>query len=328
MKGLNLERWFAFALSIFVSSAVNAFEWRLNDLWVCGDAPFTTCDDFPVLDPFIDDFDDGDRTAAPTATLVDFAGSNVYENGGYLVFDAGNGGIEVDLGGTTIPYIRDEVFIDIQIPDNTGDGFTAAAAQFDSDLSQLAVGGINDTSSGFGITFAGIYDPNVVVSPPPNAILGASGAQLGVFNSPISGCATVYFSDIQPGGLLTGFDVIDPACTGVPITGDIVLRLTLLQDTITNPALSGNNLLIPEYSIDGGLTYVNYFTWDSAAPAPNGLGSSFLIPISYDSTVITVFGQTAENQLSEFKVPLPFWALAIIATLLTVIAGVVRLRRI
>lgn len=327
MRVLNLESWLVLALSTFISSAATAFDWRLNDVWVCGDAPFTTCGDFPILDPFIDDFDDGDRNATPTSSLVDFAGSNVTESGGFLIFNAEDGGIQVDLGGGAIPYVRDEVFVDIQIPDNTGDGFTLVAAQFDSDLSQLGVGGIDDTSSGFGITFAGVYDPTVVVSPPPGAILGAQGAQLGVFNSSVSGCATVYFTDIQPTGFLTGFDVIDPACTGVPITGDIVLRLTLLQDTITNPALSSNNLLVPEYSIDGGITYVSYFTWDSAAPAPDGFGSSFLIPVSYDSTVVSVFGQTAETQLNPYSVPMPVWALAFSAVLLTVAARAARSRR-
>ena len=49
-------------LFFFVSISINAsaFEWRLNDMWICGDTPFTTCDDFPALDPLFDDFEDGD----------------------------------------------------------------------------------------------------------------------------------------------------------------------------------------------------------------------------------------------------------------------------
>ncbi|MDG1937991.1 MAG: hypothetical protein P8I62_03960, partial [Pseudomonadales bacterium] len=144
--------------TLFLASSASAFEWRLNDVWVCGDAPFTTCDDFPVLDSFIDDFEDGDRTVEPSSALIDYSGSNVSESGGYLSFNSDNGGIEIDLGDGSTPYTRDEVYLNISVPDNTGDGLTSVSAQFDSDLSQLAVGGVSDTSSGFGITFAGILN--------------------------------------------------------------------------------------------------------------------------------------------------------------------------
>jgi hypothetical protein len=313
----NLKSCFVIVFATFIASSTYAFEWRLNDIWLCGDTPFSTCDDFPALDSFIDDFDDGDRNEEPTLTLVDYEGSNVVESNGYLVFDASDGGIEIDLNDDSIPYVRDEVFVNILVPDNVGDGYTSLTAQFDSDISKLAIGGINDTSSGFGITFAGIYDTT------------SQGAQLGVFNSSISGCATLYFNDIKPGGFLTGFDVIDPACTGEPISGDIVLRLTLLQDTLPNPVLSGNNLLVPSYSLDGGATYVEYANWDSAAsPDDGGFGSSYLIPISYDSAVATVFGQTSTSQLvtSEEFIPFPLWALGVFSGVLILIARFARNR--
>ena len=310
-------------LTLFLASSALAFEWRLSDVWVCGDAPFTTCDDFPELDSFIDDFEDGDRTVEPSSDLVDYSGSNVSESGGYLSFNSDNGGIEIDLGDGSIPYIRDEVYLDILVPDNTGDGFTSVSAQFDSDLSQLAVGGVSDTSSGFGITFAGILN-----STDQNG-LGAQGAQLGVFNS-IYGCPTIFFNDLNPywinlGYSNYGYDVIGggPDCTSKEITGDIILRLTLLQDTIPNPVLSGNNLLVPSYSLDGGVTFIEYANWDSAASAENGgYGTSYLIPISYDSAVATVFGQTAANQLdtNEEFIPFPLWSLWLMAGLLTLIA--------
>ena len=313
---------------VLISITASAFEWRLNDMWICGDSPFTTCDDFPALDPFFDDFEDGERLVAPTSSLIDFAGSNVTESGGYLVFDSSDGGIEIDLGDGSTPYIRDEVFVSTLVPDNTGDGFTVFAAQFDSDISQLSVGGIdpttllaNDTSSGFGITFAGYLDGS--------GATGRQGAQLGVFTS-IYGCQAVFFNDLNPhwiaAGLgLYGYDVIGggPDCiTDNPITGDIILRLELLQDTQANPLLSANNYLRPSYSVDGGETYITYDQWDSATV----FGTSYLIPISYkssppgeepvvyDGAVATVFGQTATTQLQEEEfVPMPVWALISLA---------------
>ena len=326
----NFTGLFLGSFLFLMSSNLMAFEWKLNDLWVCGDAPFTTCDDFPSLDPFFDDFEDGERSVAPTSSLIDFAGSNVTESGGYLLFDSSNGGIEIDLGDGSTPYIRDEVFVSTLIPDNVGDGFTVFAAQFDSDISQLSVGGVdpttllaNDTSSGFGITFAGYLDGS--------GAAGRQGAQLGVFTS-IYGCQAVFFNDLNPhwiaAGLgLYGYDVIGggPDCiTDNPITGDIILRLELLQDTENNPVLSGNNLLRPSYSVDGGTTFITYDQWDSATV----FGSSYLVPISYkssppgeepvvyDGAVASVFGQTATTQLQEEEfVPIPFWAIVSLAGL-------------
>ena len=123
------------------------------------------------------------------------------------------------------------------VPDNTGDGYTSYSAQFDSDLTQLGVSGASDTSSGFGITFAGILDTSAQNG------LGAQGAQLGVFNS-IYGCPTIFFNDLNPyyinlGYSNYGYDVIGGGvdCTAKVITGDIILRLTLSQDTLPNPCL-------------------------------------------------------------------------------------------
>ena len=247
-------------LTVMASSAF-AFEWRLNDVWVCGDTPFTSCDDFPELDSFVDDFEDGDRFVEPTLLLVDYNGSNVEESDGYLSFNSSNGAIEIDLGDGSSAYIRDEVYLDILVPDNTGDGYTSFSAQFDSDLSQLAVGAASDTSSGFGITFAGILDTAA-----QNGV-GAQGAQLGVFNS-IYGCPTIFFNDLNPywvnlGYSNYGYDVIGGGseCTLKQIIGDIILRLTPLQDTLPNPALAVNNLLVPSYSLDGGNTFVEYANW-------------------------------------------------------------------
>lgn len=331
-------RFYLLTISLSISSTLMAFEWRLNDLWVCGDTPFSSCDDFPTLDPFFDDFEDGDRSSAPTSSLIDFTGSSVTESGGYLVFDASEGGMEVDLGGQTIPYIRNEVFVNTLIPDNTADGFTVFAAQFDSDLTQFVSSGIdettlvaNDTSSGFGITFAGYRDGT--------GATGYVGAQLGVFNSYL-GCQTIYFNDLNPHWAeyvnpVTGesqpldnygYDVIGggSGCTDKIITGDIILRFELIQDTENNPVLSGNNLLRPSYSIDGGATFITYDQWDSAT----AYGSSYLVPISYrssppgeepvvyDGAAASVFGQTATAQLLEEEfVPIPFWALVSLAVL-------------
>ncbi|MDG1662544.1 MAG: hypothetical protein P8H97_04135 [Pseudomonadales bacterium] len=317
-----------FALvTCFIISGASAFEWKISDLWVCGDAPFTSCDDFPALDPIYDDFEDGDRAAAPTGLLLDYPGSNVLESGGYLIFDGDDGGIEIDLGDGSTPYVRDEVYVDILVPDNTGDGYTAFSAQFDADLSQLAVGGVDDTSSGFGITFAGLLNSSA------QGGLGAQGAQLGVFNS-IFGCPTIFFNDLNPyyinlGLSNYGYDVIGggSGCTTKQITGDIVLRLTLWQDTLPNPALSANNYLIPSYSIDGGATFIEYANWDSFVTG--GFAGPYYIPISYDSAVATAFGQTAVNQLLiEESVPLPMWAMGMMAgTLMLITAKIVRRRR-
>jgi hypothetical protein len=299
--------------------------------------PFTTCDDFPTLDPIYDDFEDGDRAAAPTASLVDFTGSNVSESGGYLVFDAADGGIEIDLGGGVTPYIRDEVFVSTLIPDNTIGGSTYFSAQFDSDLAQLVDSGVdettflaNDTSSGFGITLAGYLDGSGAIA--------TKGAQLGIFNSYL-GCQTIFFNDLNPHWAqnvnsvtgdpepldLYGYDVIGggAACTDKVITGDIILRLELTQ-----------GYLRPSYSIDGGVTYNIYENWDSAAV----FGSSFTVPASfkssapgvepavYDGAVATVFGQTAITQLAspEEFIPYPIWGLGLLGGILLIIVKVVR----
>lgn len=340
--GLKIVRSiFIFSFLSSITLSVHAFEWKLNDLWICGDAPFTTCDDFPTLTSYLDDFEDGDRSIEPTSTLVDFTGSNVVETGGYLVFDGNDGGIEIDLGDGSTAYIRDEVFVDIMVPDNTGDGYTSYSAQFDSDLTQLGVSGASDTSSGFGITFAGILDTSAQNG------LGAQGAQLGVFNS-IYGCPTIFFNDLNPyyinlGYSNYGYDVIGGGvdCTAKVITGDIILRLTLSQDTLPNPVLSADNYLIPSYSIDGGATFVEYANWDSAASvAEGGYGSSYLIPISYGvdgnsdgvlsadelSAVATAFGQTAITQLAspEEFIPYPIWVLYLFGGILLMIVKVVK----
>tara|TARA_B100000767_G_scaffold268249_1_gene288219 strand:- start:1951 stop:2985 length:1035 start_codon:yes stop_codon:yes gene_type:complete len=340
--GLKIVRSiFIFSFLSSITLSVHAFEWKLNDLWICGDAPFTTCDDFPTLTSYLDDFEDGDRSIEPTSTLVDFTGSNVVETGGYLVFDGNDGGIEIDLGEGSTAYIRDEVFVDIMVPDNTGDGYTSYSAQFDSDLTQLGVSGASDTSSGFGITFAGILDTSAQNG------LGAQGAQLGVFNS-IYGCPTIFFNDLNPyyinlGYSNYGYDVIGGGvdCTAKVITGDIILRLTLSQDTLPNPVLSADNYLIPSYSIDGGATFVEYANWDSAASvAQGGYGSSYLIPISYGvdgnsdgvlsadelSAVATAFGQTAITQLAspEEFIPYPIWVLCLFGGILLMIVKVVK----
>ena len=116
-------------------------------------------------------------------------------------------------------------------------------------------------------------------------------------------------------------------CTTKQITGDIVLRLTLWQDTLPNPALSANNYLIPSYSIDGGATFIEYANWDSFVTG--GFAGPYYIPISYDSAVATAFGQTAVNQLLiEESVPLPMWAMGMMAgTLMLITAKIVRRRR-
>ena len=333
--GLKIVRSiFIFSFLSSITLSVHAFEWKLNDLWICGD-------DFPTLTSYLDDFEDGDRSIEPTSTLVDFTGSNVVETGGYLVFDGNDGGIEIDLGEGSTAYIRDEVFVDIMVPDNTGDGYTSYSAQFDSDLTQLGVSGASDTSSGFGITFAGILDTSAQNG------LGAQGAQLGVFNS-IYGCPTIFFNDLNPyyinlGYSNYGYDVIGGGvdCTAKVITGDIILRLTLSQDTLPNPVLSADNYLIPSYSIDGGATFVEYANWDSAASvAQGGYGSSYLIPISYGvdgnsdgvlsadelSAVATAFGQTAITQLAspEEFIPYPIWVLCLFGGILLMIVKVVK----
>lgn len=278
MKVLQIRLFFTAALCLGIAGPAAA-AFQLNQFSVFGDANF------------FDDFED----AVPT-TMINFTGSTTTESGGAVIFSPSDGGILLGGGGST-PYLRDEVFANVLLP-NPPTGGTSITGWFDSDLSQLTNNPL-DTSSGFGITALGT----------------GTGAQLGVFNnfdlagtnllpSGESVTPTIFFNDLTFGGALNGYDRLDPGT----IVGDIVL--SMFVDSLTN-------LIFPSYSIDGGLTYITADQWDSASDFGTFAGT--VIYPNPNDVIGTAFGQTA-------VVPLPP-AFALLVAPLGMLAALSRRRR-
>ena len=113
-----------------------------------------------------------------------------------------------------------------------------------------------DSESGFGLTVSNEY---------------GEGAQVGVFNSPLSGSPYVYFSNLTYGVPVAGYDAIDTSQLGT------YLWLSMYNDGFS---------LYPSYSYDG-ITYQLFSSWDSASDFVQYPGTT----PSFAST--TVFAQTA-----------------------------------
>ena len=210
----------------------------------------------PVV--FNDTFDDGDRFSPPTSSLVDYVGSNVGETGGYLTFDSGNGGIFMDLpptGPDSNDVMRDAVFLNNPITDQLTSEQKVVGA-FDPLLGQMR-SGRGDTYGIFLSSFSG-------------------GAFLSVSKVLGTGPAVIFEDEAFN---IIGTDVISG------VSGDIVLDLALDHST---------DLVTPRYSVDGGLSYIDYVDWDFNAG---------LVAVDYTPAFPGDF--VAAGALGQTAVPLP-----------------------
>ncbi len=201
---------------------------------------------------FSDDFGDGLRNSPPTSSLIDQLG-NTTEAGGALQFDSSDGGFLFSLP----PFpdaLRDQVIFNQPVADLISGG-TTLQAHFQPMLTAIAVGSIADLYGIFITSFAG-------------------GAFLNVAQDFFGNPSVVYLDEMSN---VIGIDAINLA----GVTGDIVLDLSLDQST---------DLVTPRYSIDGGVSFEEYGTWDFA---------SGLIDVDYtplfagDFVALGAYGQTA-----------------------------------
>ena len=178
------------------------------------------------------------------ATITDVPGqtTNYIENGlgynyAYFAPDA------TDLNFGT--YNREQV---------TG-GFsgTSNVAYFPAANIAALTGNPSDSESGFGITIESL----------------GFGAQLGIFNSPVTGTPYIYFNDMTYGNALNAY-------TALPSASFDHIGLSIYNDGL---------YLYPSYTLDYGLTFVTAGSWD--------YDSGFAGTTPEAGAQTTAFGQTA-----------------------------------
>ena len=179
-------------------------------------------------------------SAAATITDVPGQNTNYIENGpgynyAYFAPDA------ADLNSGT--FNREQV---------TG-GFsgTSNVAYFPAANIAALTGNPSDSESGFGITIESF----------------GTGAQLGIFNSSVTGTPYIFFNDMTFGNALSAY-------TALPASFDFI-GLSIYND---------GTFLYPSYTLDGGQTFVAAASWDYDS------GFAGTTPLSAQTTA---FGQTA-----------------------------------
>ncbi|MDG2473189.1 MAG: VPLPA-CTERM sorting domain-containing protein [Pseudomonadales bacterium] len=193
--------------------------------------------------------------------------ANFYLSGGGLFIDGAAATI-TDVPGQTTSYIENGPGYNYAYfaPDaadlNSGTfnreqvtgGFsgTSNVAYFPAANIAALTGNPSDSESGFGITIESF----------------GTGAQLGIFNSSVTGTPYIFFNDMTYNNALNAY-------TALPASFDFI-GLSLYMD---------GAYLYPSYTLDGGQTFVAAASWD--------YDSGFAGTRPEGGAKTTVFGQTA-----------------------------------
>jgi len=193
--------------------------------------------------------------------LVDVAGSSTsyIENGAaynYAWFSPDFGDINYGTG-----FVREQV----EAP-SSGAYVTGVFSTLN--ISELT-SNPTDSDSGFGIS---------IVGSDTTTSLGVSGAQLGIFNSPLTNAPVIYFNDLTYGNALNGYDSLDGT----------------LGDNIWLSFFTSAGSIYPSYSYDG-TNFILLANWEST-PTFGYYPGTLTATGALDATA-SAFGQTA--------VPLP-----------------------
>jgi hypothetical protein len=181
-------------------------------------------------------------SAAATLTDVPGQSTNYIENGSgynyaYFAPDA------ADLNSGT--FNREQV--------TGGASGTSNVAYFPAANIAALTGNPSDSESGFGITIESL----------------GFGAQLGIFNSSVTGTPYIFFNDMTFGNALSAY-------TALPSASFSHIGLSIYND---------GTFLYPSYTLDYGTTFVTAASWD--------YDSGFAGTKPEAGAQTTVFGQTA-----------------------------------
>jgi hypothetical protein len=232
-------------LTVPAFPAWSAFEFALDFYSVTGDGVTDFSDDFNngVLDP----------------PLFSVLPGTVTESGTHVFLSDANGSLP--LGPPFAPMTATDTIGGFAAPlSDVGAGTLTISARFRNDAPAIAS---QPTGPSFGIDFISLDASNLLQEDISLFVAKDTAGDVSAFfiNDDLSGGGT--WADH-----LNGADGADKIPT---VTGDIVLELVLNQST---------NLVLPRYSVDGGVSFIEFAGWDDISGGAqtfnfSDLGGSF-----------------------------------------------------